>query len=109
MLKLISLAFTALFLILGAAIGVFNPQLVTLDLLVAKQEMALSILLALVFILGMLLGAMIMVVQLTQLKWRLSQQRRQNQKQADQIVQLKKAGVHTLEQLDKNRQALIKS
>jgi len=107
MFKLISIALTALFLVFGAAIGVFNPQLVTIDLLILKQELALSILLSIVFILGMLIGASIMLVQITQLKWRLSKQKRANQKQADQILQLKKASVETLSNLDKNRQALL--
>ncbi len=107
MFKLISIALTAVFLLFGAAIGVFNPQLVTIDLLLLKQELALSILLAVVFILGMLTGATIMLVQVTQLKWRLAKQRRQNQKQADEILQLKKASVQTLSNLDKNRQALL--
>ncbi|MEA3404544.1 MAG: LapA family protein [Pseudomonadota bacterium] len=107
MFKLISVALTALFLVFGAAIGVFNPQLVTIDLLVLKQELALSILLSVVFILGMLVGASIMLVQITQLKWRLGKQKRANQKQSDQILQLKKASVQTLSNLDKNRQALL--
>lgn len=107
MFKLISVALTALFLVFGAAIGVFNPQLVTIDLLFFKQELALSILLSMVFIIGMLIGASIMLVQITQLKWRLRKQKRANQKQSDQILQLKKASVQTLSNLDKNRQALL--
>ena len=107
MFKLISLALTALFLIAGTTIGVFNPQLVTLDLVWFKQELALSILMASVFIFGMLIGATIMLMQITKLKWQLSKQKRANQKQADQIMQLKKASVQTLSNLDKNRQALL--
>lgn len=107
MFKLISLILTALFLIVGATIGVFNSQLVTLDLVWFQQELALSILMALTFIVGMLVGALIMLVQVTKLKWLLSKQKRANQKQADQILQLKKASVQTLSNLDKNRQALL--
>jgi len=107
MFKLISLALTALFIVSGTAIGVFNPQVVSLDLIWFKQELALSILMAIVLVLGMLLGASIMLVQITKLKWQLSKQRRTNQKQADQILQLKKASVQTLSNLDKNRQALL--
>ncbi|MBN2864456.1 MAG: LapA family protein [Thiotrichales bacterium] len=107
MFKLISIVLTALFLIAGTAIGVFNPQLVTLDLIWFQQELALSILMAVVFIVGMLIGASIMLVQITRLKWQLSKQKRINQKQADQILQLKKASVQTLSNLDKNRQALL--
>ena len=107
MFRLISLALTALFLIFGTAIGVFNPQLVNLDLIWIKQELALSILMAIVFILGMLLGASIMLLQITKLKWQLSKQKRSNQKQGEQILQLKKASVQTLSNLDKNRQALL--
>jgi len=107
MFKLISLVLTALFLIAGTTIGVFNPQLVTLDLVWFKQELALSILMAVVFIVGMLIGASIMLVQITKLKWLLAKQKRVNQKQAEQILQLKKASLQKLSNLDKNRQALL--
>jgi len=107
MFKLISIALTALFVVFGVTIGVFNPQLVTIDLLVLKQELALSILLSVAFIVGMLVGASIMLVQITQLRWHLSKQKRANQKQSDQILQLKKASVETLSNLDKNRQSLL--
>ena len=105
--KLISLTLTALFLIAGTAVGVFNPQLVTLDLVWHKQEIALSILMAVVFILGMLIGSAIMLVQITRLKWQLSKQKRACQKQAGQILELKKTSVQTMSNLDKNRQALL--
>lgn len=107
MLKLISLVLTALFLVSGVTIGVFNSQLVTLDLVWFQQDFALSILLALVFIIGMLVGAVIMLMQVTKLKWQLSKKKRVNQKQEAEILQLKKASIQTLSDLDKNRQALL--
>lgn len=107
MFKLISLVLTALFLIFGTTIGVFNSQLVTLDLVWFQQELALSILMALTFIVGMLVGSAIMLVQVTKVKWQLSKQKRTNQKQAEQILELKKTSVQALSNLDKNRQALL--
>jgi len=62
---------------------------------------------AVVFIVGMLIGASIMLVQITKLKWLLAKQKRVNQKQAEQILQLKKASLQKLSNLDKNRQALL--
>ena len=107
MFKFIAFVLTVLFLVFGVTIGVFNPQLVSLDLIWFKQELALSILMAMILILGMLLGASTLLFKITKLKWQLSKQKRVNQKQSDQILQLKKTGIQALSKLDKNRQALL--
>jgi putative membrane protein len=107
MFKIISLMVTALFLVAGVALGVLNPQLVTIDLFWFQQTIALSVVMAVVFIAGMLMGSAIMLFQVTRLKWRLSQQKRENQKQADQVIQLKKTHARSMSTLDKNRNALI--
>ncbi|MDG6772909.1 LapA family protein [Thiomicrorhabdus sp. ZW0627] len=109
MFKIISLIGTALFLVAGVALGVLNPQLVTIDLFWFQQTVALSVVMAVVFIAGMLMASVIMLFQVTRLKWRLSQKKRECQKQADQVVQLKKTHARSLSALDKNRNALIQN
>lgn len=107
MLKILSLSLTAVFLIAGVTLGVLNPQSVTIDLLWFQWALPLSVVMAALFIAGMLLGAGLMVVQLTRMKWRLLKQKRDNQKLMDEVLQLKKSHVSALTTLEKNRSALI--
>lgn len=90
MFKLISLSFTVLFLLIGLLLGVLNPGLVKIDFYLIAFEFPLGLALATVLVSGMLLGALLIKMQVTQLKWRLSKQIRLNQKQADELVKTKK-------------------
>lgn len=108
MLKLISLLFTALFLVAGVTLGVLNPQPIQIDLFWWQFNVALSVVMAIVFIIGMLIGASIMLVQVTRLKWQIVRQKRQVQKQANEVVELKKQRVSSLTTLEDNRNLLIK-
>ncbi|WP_178863833.1 lipopolysaccharide assembly protein LapA domain-containing protein [Thiomicrorhabdus cannonii] len=107
MLKILSLSLTAVFLIAGVTLGVLNPQAVAIDLLWFQWSLPLSVVMAALFIAGMLLGAGLMLLQLTRMKWRLLKQRRDNQKLMDEVLQLKKSQVSALTTLEKNRSALI--
>jgi putative membrane protein len=94
MLKLLSFAFTLSFLIAGVVLGILNPHAVTLELFWSSPKLPLSVVMAAVFILGLLVGALVIFVQAMRLRWRLSQQQRENKKLAAQIVQLRKAEVN---------------
>lgn len=107
MFKIISFILTVLFLILGVSLGVLNPHTVKIDLFWFQYDSALSIIMAAVFIVGMLVGSAVMLMQITRLKWRLTQKQRENKKQADQIVQLRKAQSGSASTLEKNRSLLI--
>lgn len=109
MFKIISFILTVLFLILGVSLGVLNPQTVKIDLFWFQYDSALSVIMAAVFIVGMLVGSAVMLMQITRLKWRLTQKQRENKKQADQIVQLRKAQSGSVSTLEKNRNLLIQN
>lgn len=108
MLKILSLSLTVLFLAAGVTLGVLNPQTVQIDLLWLQWSLPLSVVMAVLFIAGMLLGAGLMTMQLTRHKWLLIKQKRDNQKLMDEILQLKKSQVSALTTLESHRNALIK-
>lgn len=95
MFKLLSLAFTVAFMLFGLFLGVFNPHRVHFDLLLVQFDFPLGLAMAVLLIAGMLLGALLIKMQVTQLKWRLKKQTRLNQKQADELVHLKKSLAET--------------
>lgn len=90
MFKLISLLFTTVFLLLGLVLGVLNPHLVEFDLFFYHVQFPLGLAMAVMLVIGMLIGALLIKMQVTQLKWRLSKQTRLNQKQSDEMVHMKK-------------------
>ncbi|BBP45985.1 hypothetical protein THMIRHAS_13580 [Thiosulfatimonas sediminis] len=90
MFKLISMAFTLIFLLLGLLLGVLNPHSVQFDLYLLHFDFPLGLALAIALVVGMLMGALLIKMQVTQLKWRLKKQTRLNQKQADELVHAKK-------------------
>ncbi len=94
MFKFISLTMLFIILAIGMTLGALNPGLVTLDLFLIRPTLPLSLVLAGVLILGVLLGATIILVQVTQLKWRLRKLTKLNQKQSSQLIQLKKEAVN---------------
>ncbi len=64
-------------LLLAAALGTLNRQLVQLDLLIVAVEMRLATLLAFTLLCGVACGAAAMLWPLTRLKWRLRRLQRQ--------------------------------
>lgn len=90
MFKLISLFFTFVFLVFGLLLGVLNPDPVKLNVYLLSFNFPLGLALAIALVSGMLLGALLIKMQVTQLKWRLKKQTRLNQKQANELVQAKK-------------------
>ncbi|CAN8142456.1 lipopolysaccharide assembly protein A [uncultured Thiomicrorhabdus sp.] len=115
MFKLISLIFTFAFLLFGLLLGVLNPNSVKLDVYLLSFDFPLGLALAIVMVIGMLVGALLIKMQVTQLKWRLKKQTRLNQKQADELVQTKKAlaeskrSAQTVLNPDLNRQDVLEN
>ncbi|QCU90112.1 LapA family protein [Thiomicrorhabdus sediminis] len=93
MFKLLSLVLTLCFVFIGVSLGVLNPSEVMLDLFFVQMQLPLSVVMAVLFICGMLLGALFILMQVIRLNWMLRRKTKENQKLSDQIVQLKKAQV----------------
>ena len=108
MFKLISFTVTLFILGIGMALGVLNPHPVTLDLFLIRPTLPLSLVLAVMLILGILLGASIILIQVAQLKWRLRKQIKINQKQSSQIIELKKDQVNVNKALKASDNTLLK-
>jgi len=107
MFKLFSLIFIILFLMIGVTLGVLNPASVDLNLLVTYIQLPLSVVMAVLFILGLTIGAAIISIQAVRLRWVIRQKTKQNQKLSDQIIQLKKANIEAKESLKKESKALV--
>ena len=89
MLKIISLIATILFVAAGLLLGVLNPTPIKLDLFLLTPTLPLSLIMAFMFILGLLLGALLMTTKVFRLRWQLSKEAKLNRKQANQIIDLK--------------------
>lgn len=107
MLKLFSLLFIISFLIIGVVLGILNPSSVELNLLITSIDLPLSVIMAVLFILGLVVGAAIISMQVIRLRWALRQKTKQNLKLTDQIIQLKKANIQVKESLTKESNQLV--
>ncbi|MBN2647594.1 MAG: LapA family protein [Thiotrichales bacterium] len=90
MYRLISLSITVSFILGGLFLGLLNPHFVKVDFFWQQFDWPLGVLMALMLVLGMALGALLIKLQVAQLRWRLAKQQRLAQKQADELVHLKK-------------------
>ncbi len=77
-------------LLLGAVLGVLNPNPVELNLFVFKTTIPLGLTLAFTLVIGALLGASVLSLKMGGLRWKLRKQVRLNKKQANQVLDLKK-------------------
>ena len=89
MLKIISLIATILFVAAGVLLGVLNPTPIQLDLFWMTPTLPLSLIMASMFIFGLLLGALLIASKMIRLRWQLSKETKLNRKQANQIIDLK--------------------
>lgn len=90
MFRILSILFTLAFLTAGILLGVLNPTPVSIDLFLISPVLPLSVLLALVFILGLLIGAVLISLKTMPYKWKYSKSLKENRKQASEILELKK-------------------
>ena len=88
--RILSLIITLLFLSAGLILGVLNPAIVPFDVFWAQIEIPLSLLLAIAVVIGMLLAGFYAFSQLIKLKWELRRSEKNNKKQMDEIIRLKK-------------------
>lgn len=93
MAKILSFIITIFFLIIGLTLGVLNPSSVPFDLFFFQTDIPLSILLAIALVIGMLIGSLYTLSQLVKLRWQVKRLEKDNKKQLDNIVQLKKEAV----------------
>jgi len=107
MFKLISILITLIFVLLGVTLGVLNPTPVSLDLFVIQFSVPLSVIMAVLLILGMIIGALIITMQVIRLRWTVRRKTKENQKLANQIIQLRKANAQVNETLKKDSSALV--
>jgi len=107
MLKLFSLLFIISFLIIGVVLGVLNPTSVELNLLITSVNLPLSVIMAVLFIIGLVVGAAIISIQVIRLRWIVRQKSKQNLKLSDQIIQLKKANIQVKESSNKESNQLV--
>ncbi|WP_038126285.1 lipopolysaccharide assembly protein LapA domain-containing protein [Thiomicrorhabdus sp. Milos-T2] len=107
MLKLFSLLFIISFLIIGVVLGVLNPTSVELNLLITSVNLPLSVIMAVLFIIGLVVGAAIISMQVIRLRWIVRQKTKQNLKLSDQIIQLKKANIQVKESSTKESNQLV--
>ncbi|MCF6345002.1 MAG: LapA family protein [Thiomicrorhabdus sp.] len=88
--KLFIFLIIIMLLMLGAVLGVLNPNPVDLNLFVLKTTIPLGLVLALTLVVGALLGASVLSLKMGGVKWKLRKQVRLNKKQTNQLLDLKK-------------------
>lgn len=98
MIKLFSLLSIAAFVLLGVAIGLLNPNSVDINLFLATITLPLSVVMSALFVFGMGVGAFIIFFQVLSVRWKLHAKTKENQKLANQIVELKKELIEKKEQ-----------
>ncbi len=83
--------FTVLALLgFGVILGVLNPDLIRLNLFWVELSLPLGLVLAFSLVVGTLFSMLIFGLKLQKLKWVLRRQIKKNQKQSNQILELKK-------------------
>lgn len=90
MIKLFSLLAVAFFVIFGVVIGLLNPASVDINVFVTTITLPLSVVMSVLFVVGMAVGGAIIFLQVLKYRWKIHAQVKQNQKLSSQIVELKK-------------------
>lgn len=90
MLKLFTLIASLVFVTFGVLLGVLNPTPVKLDLFFLTPTLPMSIVMALIFILGLALGAGLIGLKVMKFRWSLNRLEKRSRQQANQIIELKK-------------------
>ncbi|GEM_PF-2980447 len=106
MFKIFSLVVAVLFVLLGLVLGLLNPHEVLFDGYFVQIHLPLSLLLALSFILGLLMGAVVILSQVWRAKWQLARCQHQNQKLEADILQLKSEQVMWQTEMAKAQQTV---
>ena len=96
--KIVAFIFIIVFLVLGVTIGLLNPVEVPVNLFLLQPSIPLSVVMAVMFILGMLIGASIVFTKILRLQWTLKKLQHEKQKLSNQLIQLKKNHLQEKEQ-----------
>lgn len=94
MLRLIRNLIVVVALVLGVAFGFFNYDLVSIDLLWTTTEAPLVVLLAVAFVLGLLIAALVCVAKIARLRGQLSSARRRLKDAQAEISNLRSMPIH---------------
>ena len=101
MFKLLSFVVTLVFIAIGVMLGVLNPTPIQLDLFIIQPVLPLSLIMAVVLVLGMLIASILIMFKVMHLKWQIRKSDTKLHKQASEIIELKKKlAKHKLEAAD---------
>ena len=90
MTKLFTIVVTLVFVAIGILLGVLNPTPIQLDLFIFTPVLPLSIIMALMFIFGLFVGAVLLSLKVMKIRWQLAKTLKAHRKQSQQIIDLKK-------------------
>ena len=110
MINLFSLIALAFFIVLGIVVGLLNPTSVDINIFISTITLPLSIVMSVLFVIGMTVGGLIVFLQVIQYRWKLRTQLKDNQKLSNQIIELKKELIDKKEkkvkqEIQENKQA----
>ena len=91
--RFITLVITILFFILAVVLGLKNQQLINLNYLIAQNDIRLSTLLAIIFLIGFLVSTLVNVFFYFKLKIKNRQLRKLNRKQRLELNELRSLAV----------------
>jgi len=100
MFKIISFTISLLFLAFGLVLGIFNPHLVHLDLVLQQTELPLSIIIASSLLAGIFISAIYLGTVLFKIKWNLRVKSKENQRLNNQILDLNRQLIEYQNQAD---------
>jgi putative membrane protein len=88
MAKLITILIALLFIAVGVVLGLLNPQVVHFDGYFAQVDLPLSVLMAIAFMIGLVLGGFLLFSQILALQWRIGKLTREARKREKEISEL---------------------
>jgi len=94
MLRLIRNLIVILGLIVGVAFGFFNFESVDIDLLFTNTQAPLVVILAIVFVLGLVIAGLVAIAKIARLKGRLSSSQRRLKDAEAEISNLRSMPIH---------------
>lgn len=106
MLKIVSTLFALIFLVLGVLLGILNPSPVSFDYYFNQVQMPLSVLLGGFLILGVLLTLIYSLWNLVVLNLKVRSLQRKNNKQLNELIELRKAKDEADKQIEALQQEL---
>jgi len=88
--RLLRWSLLLIFVLTGISLGVLNPHLVNLNLLIWQLELPLSLIMVAFLMLGLILGAFMVGYKLVAMRWQLRQKNSQYERVLNEVIELKK-------------------